>query len=206
MIVQMGDWVLEEACRQNKEWQRRGLPRIPVSVNLSIRQFLQQNLSRRIGDILRSTGLEAKYLELEITESMTMDVDHAIACLLELKKLGIRISMDDFGTGYSSLNYLKKFPIDKLKIDQSFVRELMEDESDAAIVSTIISIAHHLNLKVIAEGVEAHRQLEYLRRQQCNEVQGYLFSPPVPARDMEKIMQKRHMGKPLHELTDMHIY
>ncbi|MFD2671403.1 putative bifunctional diguanylate cyclase/phosphodiesterase [Marinicrinis sediminis] len=187
-IVEIGEWVIREACRQNRQWQENGFPKIPVSVNLSVRQFLQQNLKQKVANILKETGLEPQYLALEITESMTLDVDYATNCLIELKSLGLLINMDDFGTGYSSLSYLKKFPINKLKIDRSFVRDLMEDPSDAAIVSTIISMAHHMKLKVIAEGVETIEQLDYLNANHCNEVQGFYFSPPLPADEfVEKV-------------------
>ncbi|MNY37931.1 Phytochrome-like protein cph2 [compost metagenome] len=139
--------------------------------------------------MLEQTGLEPQYLELEITESMTMDVDHAIQSLLELKELGVHVSIDDFGTGYSSLYYLKKFPIDKLKIDRSFVRDIMVDPNDAAIVATIIAMTHHLNLKVIAEGVETEDQLKFLYQNRCNEVQGYWFSPPVDGNELERMLK-----------------
>jgi diguanylate cyclase (GGDEF)-like protein/PAS domain S-box-containing protein len=191
LIVPIGEWVLEEACRQNKAWQDAGLPKVPVSVNLSTRQFLQYNLRDHIECILERTGLDPRYLELEITESMTMDVDYAIVCLYELKKLGVSISIDDFGTGYSSLYYLKKFPVDKLKIDQSFVRDIMVDPNDAAIVSTIIAMTRHLNLKVIAEGVETKEQLHFLHQHDCHQVQGYLFSPPVPVSDIEPMFRRQ---------------
>lgn len=181
MIVAIGDKVLHKVCMQNKQWQLQGYPHFPVSVNLSIRQFMRQDLPGRISDILESSGLEAQYLELEITESMTMDVEHAINSLHELRALGVGISIDDFGTGYSSLSYLKKFPINRLKIDRSFVRDIMNDPNDASIVSTIIAMARGFDLKVIAEGVETEEQLSYLQKYGCNEVQGYLFSPPVGA-------------------------
>ncbi|CAM3445826.1 putative bifunctional diguanylate cyclase/phosphodiesterase [Marinicrinis lubricantis] len=189
-IVEIGEWVLREACTQNKKWQDMGYPPFPVSVNLSVRQFLQQKLKEKVQGILEETGLDARYLVLEITESMTSDVDYATNCLLELKSLGLQISIDDFGKGYSSLSYLKKFPISTLKIDQSFVRDLMEDPNDAAIVSTIIAMAHHLKLKVIAEGVETEEQLKYLTQNKCNEVQGYLFSPPLPDHQFEQKLQE----------------
>jgi diguanylate cyclase (GGDEF)-like protein/PAS domain S-box-containing protein len=185
LIVPIGEWVLKAACKQNKAWQDQGLQPFPISVNLSMRQFFQHNLKGKIGNVLTQTGLEAKYLELEITESMTMEVDSAIHTLLELKELGVHVSIDDFGTGYSSLYYLKKFPIDKLKIDRSFVRDIMVDPNDAAIVTTIIAMAHHLNLKVIAEGVETEDQLNFMHQNSCNEVQGYWFSPPITAQKMQ---------------------
>jgi diguanylate cyclase (GGDEF)-like protein/PAS domain S-box-containing protein len=188
LIVPIGEWVLRAACKQNKAWQNQGFPMIPISVNLSMRQFFQHNLIGKISYVLEQTGLDPKYLELEITESMTMDVDHAIQSLLELKELGVNVSIDDFGTGYSSLYYLKKFPIDKLKIDRSFVRDIMVDPNDAAIVATIIAMTHHLNLKVIAEGVETEDQLRFLHQNRCNEVQGYWFSPPVSAQQIESML------------------
>ncbi|WP_274364929.1 putative bifunctional diguanylate cyclase/phosphodiesterase [Paenibacillus thermotolerans] len=188
LIVPLSEWVLKEACMQNKAWQEEGYPAIPVSVNLSMRQFLQPNLTERIQAILTETGLEPQYLELEITESMTMDVEFATATLISLKKLGIRISIDDFGTGYSSLNYLKNFPVDKLKIDKSFVNDILNDPNDAAIVRTIITMAHHLKQKVIAEGVETEQQLGFLRQYECDEIQGYLMSPPVPVEKIKEFL------------------
>jgi len=188
LIVPIGEWAMFEACRQNKYWQDCGLPHVPVSVNLSIRQFMQPNIKDMVSRVLQQTGLEPRFLELEITESMTMDVENAIHSLLELKNLGVRVSIDDFGTGYSSLSYLKKFPIDKLKIDRSFVRDIMIDPSDAAIVMTIIAMTRHLNLKVIAEGVETVEQLNFLHQNQCNEVQGYWLSPPIEADRMTAIL------------------
>lgn len=183
MIVELGEWVLREACRQNKAWQDAGLPPIIISVNLSVRQFRQHDLALRVRDILRETGLSAEYLELEITESMTADIEYAYDTLCRLKDVGIRISMDDFGTGYSSLSYLKRYPIDKLKIDRSFVMELSGEGSDAAIVSSITSMARHLNMRVTAEGVENEEQVDFLRGQRCEEAQGYFFTKPIPAEE-----------------------
>jgi diguanylate cyclase (GGDEF)-like protein/PAS domain S-box-containing protein len=188
MIVQIGDWVLEEACRQNKAWQDAGLPPIPVSVNLSIRQFVQNDLASKVAAVLEKTGLDAKYLDLEITESMTMDVSHVSRCLLDLTDLGVNISVDDFGTGYSSFHYLKNFPIDRLKIDRSFVRDIQQDPSDAEIVAAIIAMAHNLNIQVIAEGVETEGQMEFLRKHKCDEMQGYFWSPPVSSDNIELML------------------
>jgi diguanylate cyclase (GGDEF)-like protein/PAS domain S-box-containing protein len=186
LIVPIGAWVTHTACAQNKAWQDAGLPPVRVSVNLSARQFAQKNLVQSIADVLRDTGLEARYLEIELTESLVMtDVDHAINVLRELKLLGVKLSIDDFGTGYSSLAYLKRFPIDVLKIDQSFVRDIAVDFNDAAITVSIISLGHNLKLKVIAEGVETEEQLAYLRHHGCDEVQGYLFSRPLPPAEFE---------------------
>ncbi|MDQ6418305.1 EAL domain-containing protein [Paenibacillus sp. LHD-117] len=189
MIVQIGDWVLEEACRQNKAWQEAGLSKIPVSVNLSIRQFLQHDLASRVAEVLQKTGLEAKYLDLEITESMTIDVGHISRCLLAITDLGVGISVDDFGTGYSSFHYLKNFPIDRLKIDRSFVRDIQQDPSDAEIVAAIIAMAHNLNIQVIAEGVETVEQMEFLRKHRCDEMQGFFWSPPVTSENIEQMLK-----------------
>lgn len=180
LINPIGEWVIRTACQQNKRWQNAGHRPIVVSVNLSIRQFEQPHLAETIGHILEETGLEPRYLELEITESMAMDVHRALETLDRLKQLGLNISMDDFGTGYSSLSYLTKFPIDKLKIDQSFIRDIRDNCSDAAIISTIVAMARQLQLKVIAEGVETEEQLAFLRSQQCDQIQGYYYSPPLP--------------------------
>jgi diguanylate cyclase (GGDEF)-like protein/PAS domain S-box-containing protein len=186
LIVPIGAWVTRTACAQNKAWQDAGLPPVRVSVNLSARQFAQKNLVQSIAAVLQETGLEPHYLEIELTESLVMtDVDHAIEMLRQLKLLGVKLSIDDFGTGYSSLAYLKRFPIDILKIDQSFVRDIAVDFNDAAITVSIISLGHNLKLKVIAEGVETQEQLAYLRHHGCDEVQGYLFSRPLPAAEFE---------------------
>lgn len=193
MIVQIGEWVLEEACRQNKAWQDAGLPPMPVSVNLSIRQFVQNDLASKVSEVLGKTGLDAKYLDLEITESMTMDVGHVSRCILALTELGVGISVDDFGTGYSSFHYLKNFPIDRLKIDRSFVRDIQQDPSDAEIVAAIIAMAHNLNIQVIAEGVETEGQMEFLRKHNCDEMQGYYWSPPVSSDNIEQMLSPSHI-------------
>lgn len=182
LIIQLGELVLRAACAQNKRWQEAGIEPFRVAVNLSLLQFRQHNLVDVVEQVLRETGLEARYLELEITESMAMHNERYIMEKLQsLKELGIHISIDDFGTGYSSLGYLKKFPIDTLKIDQSFVRDITHDVDDAAIVSAVIAIARSLGIDVIAEGVELQGQLAFLQRNQCHYVQGYYFSPPVCA-------------------------
>ncbi|OWA34691.1 hypothetical protein B9G55_15880 [Saccharibacillus sp. O16] len=195
LIVPLGEWVLYEACRQNKEWQNKGYEPLCMSVNLSIRQFRQLGLADQIEQMLEEIGLDPKYVELEITESMTVDKDAAFEQLKRFKQLGLHISIDDFGTGYSSLHYLKNMPIDRLKIDRSFVSEVMSGQSDAAIVSTIASMAHHLKLKVTAEGVENEEQLEFLRSQRCHEAQGFLFSRPVPAGRFERMfLREQKLG------------
>ena len=191
LIESIGEWVLETACRQNREWQDAGLPAIPVAVNLSAYQFRQKNLVRVVERILRESGLEPRYLELEITESLVMqNLDRVTAILNELKELGTSLSMDDFGTGYSSLSYLKRFPFNKLKIDQSFVRDITSEPESATIVQAIIAMAHSLRLKVIAEGVETAGQLNYLRIHNCDEIQGYLFSKPVIAEDFGTLLRE----------------
>ncbi len=190
LIVPIGEWVLRHACRQNKEWQKAGFPPLPVSVNLSSRQFRQQHLPGLIAQILTETGLEARYLDLEITESMTMEVDQVIGILTAFKQIGVEISIDDFGTGYSSLSYLKNFPIDRIKIDRSFVGDILTEPKHAAIVSTIISLAHNMKLKVIAEGVETAEQLSYLQQLKCNEVQGYHISKPLTAGGVEHFLRE----------------
>ncbi|UFQ98348.1 EAL domain-containing protein [Pseudomonas wenzhouensis] len=183
LVVQVGEWVLEEACRQLKTWHDEKI-RIPkVSVNLSARQFAEGDLTARIATILRRTRVPAACLEVELTESILMrDVESAMQTLRELKHLGLCIAVDDFGTGYSSLNYLKQFPIDVLKIDRSFVDGLPDGEQDAQIARAIIAMAHSLNMMVIAEGVENHAQLDFLREHGCDEVQGYLLGRPMKAR------------------------
>ncbi|WP_138495874.1 bifunctional diguanylate cyclase/phosphodiesterase [Paenibacillus pinistramenti] len=186
LIIELGNWVLSEACRQMKEWHDNGGPLISVAVNLSSQQFHQTNLVAYISQVLNETGLAAKYLELEITESMMMDPAASISVLQELSRLGVRISLDDFGTGYSSLSYLKMFPIHKLKIDRSFVRDIVTNKSDQAIVSTIISMARHLDLNVIAEGIETKEQLEAITDTDCREIQGFYYSKPLSAKDVEE--------------------
>ncbi|MGP4073691.1 EAL domain-containing protein [Piscibacillus sp. B03] len=186
LIVELGDWVIREACKQNKLWQDLGLPKVKVSVNLSAKQFLQRDLITNIGKILEDTGLEPEYLEIEITESMAMaNEKFIIETLNGFKELGVNVALDDFGTGYSSLKYLSQFPLSKLKIDRLFIQE--KTEQNIAIVKTIIHLSHSLNLKVIAEGVECEEDLKFLNQENCDEVQGYYFSKPVPNTEVEKL-------------------
>ncbi len=192
LIVPIGNWVLLTACRQLKTWQKRIDPDLTVAVNLSARQFHQGNLANEVMQVLEQTGLHPASLELEITESSAMqNAENSIHTLRELKALGVRISMDDFGTGYSSLNYLKRFPIHTLKLDQSFVRDVTTDRGDAAIVTAVISMAHSLDLKVIAEGVETAEQLAFLQQQRCDYIQGYFFSKPLSVQDLEPYLIQR---------------
>ncbi|WP_025917195.1 EAL domain-containing protein [Herminiimonas sp. CN] len=191
LIVPIGDWVMRTACRQNKAWQRAGHAPLRVAVNLSAAQFAQHDLVQSITAALEDAGLEPQYLEIELTESLVMtDVARTIGVLQELKTLGVHLSIDDFGTGYSSLSYLKRFPINVLKIDQSFVRDITVNPDDAAIVASIISLAHSLRLDVIAEGVETEDQLAFLWRNGCDQIQGYYFSRPVPGEAAEKLLRQ----------------
>jgi diguanylate cyclase (GGDEF)-like protein/PAS domain S-box-containing protein len=191
LIIPIGAWVLRTACLQTMAWQRAGWPALRVAVNLSPRQFTQQTLVQSITDLLRETGMAPQLLELELTEGTVMnDVDSAIEILRGLKALGVHISIDDFGTGYSSLSYLRRFPIDVLKIDQSFVRELTIDADDAAIVRAVVTLAHSLRLQVIAEGVENDAQLDFLRAEGCDLMQGYYYSPPVDAKQFEHLLRQ----------------
>jgi diguanylate cyclase (GGDEF)-like protein len=190
MISAITDWVLKEACRQNSKWQQQGYEPIRIAVNISPKQFNQENLAKRIFNHIICSDLAPKYVELEITESALVEnVDKSNEILKELKQWGIHISIDDFGTGYSSLSYLKKFALNTLKIDQSFVRDLMEDSDDAAIVSAIIAMAKSLRFNVIAEGVENVEQLNYLAANGCHEVQGYFTGRPVPADEFEDYLE-----------------
>ncbi|CAK4832794.1 unnamed protein product [Aphanomyces euteiches] len=189
LILEIGQWVIKEACRKNKAWQDAGLPNMVVTVNLSSRQFYDKRLAEMIQHTLNDTGLAPEFLELEITESITMDVKEALITLKGLKKMGLKIAMDDFGTGYSSLSYLKEFPIDVLKIDQSFVKDIVTSSVNAAIVNTIITMASNLKLKVIAEGVETKEALQLLKDYGCDTVQGFLFSPPIAAEEVEGLIR-----------------
>jgi diguanylate cyclase (GGDEF)-like protein/PAS domain S-box-containing protein len=192
LIIPIGAWVLREACTQTAAWQQEGLGPLRVAVNLSPRQFTQKGLVESVAAVLFETGLAARHLELEVTESMVMsDVENAITILRDLKCLGVQIAVDDFGTGYSSLSYLRRFPIDVLKIDQSFVSDITLEDDGAAIVRAIISLAQGLRLQVIAEGVETQEQLDFLRVHGCQQAQGYLFSRPVPTAEFAALIRAR---------------
>ncbi|MET3107513.1 diguanylate cyclase (GGDEF)-like protein/PAS domain S-box-containing protein [Oxalobacteraceae bacterium GrIS 2.11] len=191
LILPIGAWVIRTACIQTKRWHDAGFSDLRVAVNLSPRQFTQKGLAQSIADVLEATGLNPKFLELELTESMIMnDVDSAVLILQTLKQLGVKIAIDDFGTGYSSLSYLRRFPLDVLKIDQSFVNDLTIDADAAAIVVAVISLAHSLRLQVIAEGVETVEQLWFLRAYGCDQMQGYYFSRPVLAETFEVMLRE----------------
>lgn len=190
LIIPIGEWVLRTACRQNKAWQEQGLPPVRVAVNLSAKQFGQYHLDEVVASTLLETGLDAEWLELELTESAIMkDADKNIALLTKFKEMGISVAIDDFGTGYSSLSYLKNFPISRLKIDRSFVRDITTNPDDAAIARIIIDIARALNLSVIAEGVETRAQMQFLSFNNCVEMQGYHFSRPVAAEQLAELLR-----------------
>jgi EAL domain-containing protein (putative c-di-GMP-specific phosphodiesterase class I) len=184
--------VLATACAQNMQWQREGLPPIRVAVNLSPRQFGDPNLLDDIRNALRDSGMPPSLLELEITESMVMqDLARTVRLLQQIKHLGITLAIDDFGTGYSSMAMVRELPIDALKIDRSFVREITTSSDDAAITTAIIAMAHALGLKVVGEGIETDAQREVLRRQGCDAMQGYLFSRPVPAGELVPLLSRK---------------
>jgi EAL domain-containing protein (putative c-di-GMP-specific phosphodiesterase class I) len=190
MIIPIGEWVLDEACRQAREWQIADLPNVPIAVNLAAQQFRQLDLLSQISATLRHHKLTADRLALEVTESSLMNnMEQVIATLERLKALGLKIAIDDFGTGYSSLSYLKQFPIDKIKIDQSFVRSMLQSPGDDAIVQAVIAIAAKMGLGTIAEGVETRQQLDHLKQLGCDEVQGYYYSKPVPAAEAELFLR-----------------
>lgn len=190
MIIELGAWVLNEACKQNKSWQEAGFEPLRIAVNLSSMQFLQHDLSKTVAQALEKSGLDPKYLELEITESIIMhNVNETIITLNEFKEMGISISVDDFGTGYSSLGYLKRLPLDTLKIDRTFVKDIPENEDDVTITSAIIAMAHSLGLGIVAEGVETESQLDFLVHLGCELAQGYLFSKPVPPDELMELLQ-----------------
>jgi diguanylate cyclase (GGDEF)-like protein len=192
LIISLGDWVMRTACLQNKLWQDAGLTPLTLSVNFSARQFQQASFIEDVARILKDTNLDPRWLELELTESSIMkDPEEAIEKLHELKLMGIKVAIDDFGTGYSSLNYLKRFPIDTLKIDKTFVSDVCRDPHDTAIVRAIIDLGHALDLTVIAEGVETKEQLQYLSALECDVVQGFLFSKALSASAFEELLMEQ---------------
>jgi len=198
LIIAMGEWILREACRQALAWLQQGL-RLRVAVNVSGRQFRQQSFLRTVGQALRDTGLEAKWLELELTESVLLqEMSLTVEAFDQLREMGVQIAIDDFGTGYSSLSYLKRFGVDRLKIDRSFIKDATRDRNDAAIVRAIIAMAKGLQIQVTAEGVETTEQLVFLQNEGCSEAQGYLFSRPLLARDLEPLLATPVATTPWH--------
>ncbi len=197
LIVPMGEWILRHACAQAQRWRQDGLALQVLSVNLSARQLQQRDLAQQVAAVLASSGLPARALDLELTESLMMEnVEEFLMRLQALKDLGVQLSVDDFGTGYSSLSYLKRFPVDRLKIDKSFVRDIVTDPGDAAIAQAVIRLGQILGLAVTAEGVETHEQLAFLRRHGCDEAQGYLFSAPLPAHEFEALWRRSRAAPP----------
>jgi EAL domain-containing protein (putative c-di-GMP-specific phosphodiesterase class I) len=194
LIVPIGEWVLATACKRNKAWQDQGLTNLTVSVNLSARQFGDPMLLENLIRIIGASGLDPSSLELEITESMVMSHGaSAVAVLENLKSIGVQIAIDDFGTGYSSLAYLKRFPIDILKVDRSFIRDIPADSSDMKITRAIIALAHGLRLKVVAEGVETADQLKFLQAHHCDSVQGYFLHRPLPEAEVTDALELNHL-------------
>ncbi|MEZ2226368.1 MAG: putative bifunctional diguanylate cyclase/phosphodiesterase [Microcoleus sp.] len=190
LIAPLGEWVLETACRQTQAWQAQGLGPLRVAVNVSARQFDQKNLTQRVSEILTETGLDPKYLELELTESLVLQDETAVSQAFSVwKKMGIRVAIDDFGTGYASLSYSKRFPFDVLKIDKSFIRNITEDRQNAAITIAIIQMGHSMNMTVVAEGVEDEQELAFLCTHDCDEIQGYFFSKALPQDEFEALLK-----------------
>lgn len=190
LILRLGDWIMLNACRQARAWQQAGYPELRLAVNVSGRQFRQPGFAERVADILQESGLPAHCLELELTESCLVDRPDDVRRILEhLRRLGVHIAVDDFGTGYSSLSYLKMFPLNRIKIDRSFVRDLDKDADDAAIVTAIIAMAHSLGMSVLAEGVETEQHLAFLRTRNCDEVQGFYHSRPLPAEEFAPFLR-----------------
>ncbi len=200
LIRPLGEWVLRSACEQGREWQDMGFPGIVVAVNLSANQFRQKDLTEMVERALHATGLVPGHLELELTESVVMhNVDEVLSTLRDLKSIGVNISLDDFGTGYSSLSYLKRFPIDKLKIDRSFVRDIISNPEDAAIARAVIAMAHSLDMRVVAEGVETMEQLEFLRANHCDLFQGFYYARPLSATDSTDLLRSQWTPKAVNE-------
>ncbi len=191
LILQIGNWVIQEACRQLATWHRSGLDQIRLSINLSTRQLRQPDLAFVIGEIIRNNDLNPAMLEFEITETAAMEnAEQTRYVLWALRGVGVRIAIDDFGTGYTSLNYLKLFPVQRLKIDRTFVKDILTDANDAAIATASISLAHSLGLDVVAEGVENREQLAFLKKHHCDNVQGYLFARPLPAAEIQALLEE----------------
>ena len=191
MIVEFGEWILWAACRQNKAWQAAGLPSVRVAVNVSARQFRDGSFLETLRQALGGSGLDPQFLTLELTENTIMEnAQENLDTLHAIKKMGVKLSVDDFGTGYSSLSYLKQLPLDELKIDRSFIIGIRSENDDAPIVTSIISMAHSLNLRVVMEGIETERQLTFCRERGCDEYQGFLFSKPVPSHEFETCLRR----------------
>jgi predicted signal transduction protein with EAL and GGDEF domain len=194
LMVEVGEWVLRTACLQNVAWQKEGIPPVRVTVNVSAQQFYRGNIVLTVERVLRETGLEPEWLELELTESLTLDdSETTIKIMQDLKRIGVSLSLDDFGTGWSSLSYLRKFPLDRIKIDRSFMRDIPSEPAAEAVVRSIVSLGQNLGLDCVAEGVETRQQLDYLQELMCTEMQGFLYSPAVPGAECGALLRS---GKP----------
>ena len=195
LIGEVGEWVLRTACRQNVAWQKEGIPRVRVTVNVSAQQFYRGNIVLTVERVLRETGLEPEWLELELTESLTLDdSETTIKIMQDLKRIGVSLSLDDFGTGWSSLSYLRKFPLDRIKIDRAFMRDIPSEPAAEAVVKSILSLGRNLGLDCVAEGVETRQQLDYLQKQKCTEMQGFLFSPALPSAECGALLRSGKAG------------
>jgi EAL domain-containing protein (putative c-di-GMP-specific phosphodiesterase class I) len=190
LILSIGQWVLREACRQSRAWLDAGLPPVPIAVNISAIEFRSLNFVEKVSGILKEASLDPQSLELELTESVLMKhAESTVSVLKALKNIGVQLAVDDFGTGYSSLSYLRQFPIDSLKVDQSFVHEISSKTEDSVIVSAVISMGNSLNKRVIAEGVETREQLDFLTAAGCEEAQGYYFNRPMVAEQFASLLE-----------------
>jgi len=200
LITEVGEWVLRTACLQNVAWQKEGIPRVRVTINVSAQQFYRGNIVTAVEKVLHETGLEPEWLELELTESLTLDdSETTLKIMQDLKRIGVSLSLDDFGTGWSSLSYLRKFPLDRLKIDRSFMRDIASEPAAEAVVRSILSLGQNLGLDCVAEGVETHQQLDYLQKQMCTEIQGFLYSPALPGAECGALLRSgksEFMGVP----------
>jgi EAL domain-containing protein (putative c-di-GMP-specific phosphodiesterase class I) len=195
LMVEVGNWVLRTACKHNAAWQKEGLPPVRMMVNVSSTQFYRGNIVSNVRKALSESGLDPEWLELELTESLTLDgSESTIKIMRALKRLGVSLSLDDFGTGWSSLSYLRRFPIDRIKIDRSFLRDVASEPTAEAVVRSIINLGRDLGLACVAEGVETSEQLIYCRKQNCEEVQGFLYSPAVPEADCRLLLRAGKLG------------
>jgi EAL domain-containing protein (putative c-di-GMP-specific phosphodiesterase class I) len=203
VIGAIGEWVIREACSQARRWQLAGLPPMRIAVNISAAQFRQGNLVEIVRNALRDAELQPQFLEVELTESAVMtDPEESIGTLEQLSRMGVMVSVDDFGTGYSSMNYLRRLPIDKLKIDRSFITEMSQSAENLTIVQAIVSLAHNLRLKVVAEGVETPEQLQFLSTLHCDQYQGHFFSPAVRADEFEALVRRNDQGTARENASD----
>jgi EAL domain-containing protein (putative c-di-GMP-specific phosphodiesterase class I) len=195
LIVPIGKWVLQTACLQNVAWQKQGLPHLKIAVNLSARQFEDEHMLRDVAAVLKSTGMQAGLLELEIHESLLIqDIEKTLKILTALKALGVKIAIDDFGAGFSSLSTLQRFPLDTIKIDRSYIRDIATRGEDSSLTQAIIAMGKNLSLTVVAQGVETKAQADFLREHACDEIQGFYFNKPVPAQQFTELLEAQTAG------------